>query len=259
MKIPFTAVLASRLSGLPPLWHAASQNFLRFFLPWACAGCRTPLGSLEDDGFCGTCWLRIPRILTAVCASCGVPLRDGGSSCFACRTDPLPLRVRAAALYEGSISAAIHRFKYGGRVSLARPFTTLLRQAWNRYPELHRAEMIVPVPLHTRQQRLRGYNQAEVLAEAVSGEIGRPVLQLLARVRKTKSQTRLSRPARRHNITGAFALLPEAKGNRTLLKGRSVLLVDDVCTTGNTLLACFLELRKAQMEPVGALVLARDL
>src|SRR6266480_1251326 len=107
---------------------------LRFFLPWACAGCRTPLASADDSGFCGRCWLAIPRIQGWVCRFCGVPLKDGGTTCFFCHDTPSKIMIRAATTYTGVMPWAIHRFKYAGRKSLARSWVVLMAQAWERYP-----------------------------------------------------------------------------------------------------------------------------
>lgn len=239
---------------LKSLWAYLS----RFFLPWACAGCRTALGSLEDDGFCGRCWLQIPRIQGLVCQHCGIPLKDGGYSCYGCREQPPPLIIRAATEYSGVIRPAIHRFKYGGRKSLTRPFSALLRYAWDLYPEIHAVHGVVPVPLHLKNERRRGFNQAELLADALSQEIAVPLLPILVRCRSTRSQYELTRPARRQNVELAFALHSLVQ-ERGLSRGLSFLLVDDVCTTTNTLSECARALLRAGARSVKALVLARDL
>lgn len=155
------------------------QYVLAFFLPWACAGCKRSLGTVEDTGYCAACWLRLPRLNTWICRACGIPLPEGGGYCFRCRTDPTPLLVRAAAAFQGPIASGLHRFKYAGRQSLGRAFSLLLRYAWTQYPELQACQVLVPVPLHPRQARQRGYNQAQILAESLSPLIGRPVAGLL--------------------------------------------------------------------------------
>ncbi len=236
-----------------------AKGLLRFFLPWACAGCRTPLSGLEDDGFCGPCWLAIPRIQGPVCHFCGVPLKYGGRFCYGCRQSPPPLVIRAAAEYHGVIPPAVYRYKYLGRKSLARPFGALLRYAWAQSPELQPIDALVPVPLYKKNERLRGYNQAELLAHELAREISRPVLPLLVRTRKTPSQIKMNRDKRKENVRHAFALHPIAFAKRESLKGRSCLLIDDVCTTASTLGECALALHRAGIRSVRALVLARDL
>lgn len=235
------------------------QSILSFLLPWACAGCQKPLGTVEDTGYCAACWLHLPRLSSWICRLCGVSLPEGGGVCFRCRTEPPPVLVRAAAAFQGPISRGLHRFKYGGRKSLGRAFGILLRYAWTQYGELQSTQLLVPVPLHPRHARQRGYNQALVLAEALSPLIERPVLPLLRRPRATKSQTRLTRTERKANVQAAFQIDPDFKRGISLLRNRPILLIDDVCTTASTLSACAKVLRRAGLGPVSALVLARDL
>src|SRR3989344_9611481 len=154
--------------GLIPAAKTFAGSIARFFLPWACAGCRTPLETIDDTGFCGRCWLFLPRIQGCVCGLCGLYLKDGGNRCFSCREEPFKLLVRAAVCYTGPAVAAVHRFKYAGRKTLGLSFRALMEFAWNQYPELQPVDTLVPVPLHPSSFRERGYNQARVLAQDLS-------------------------------------------------------------------------------------------
>jgi ComF family protein len=237
------------------LHHFITKPLLRFFLPWACAGCRAALPDIEDHGFCGRCWLEIPRIQGLVCYSCGIPLPDGGKTCFSCRKTPMKITVRAAAEYKGPLPPAIYRFKYFGRRSMAVSFGTLLRSALDYYPELQPLSHLAAVPLHASRQRMRGYNQAELLAQALSTAAGLPLLHgILVRRRQTAPQYGLRKPERLKNLKAAFAA-PHRPG----IKGLNILLIDDICTTGATLQECAKVLRRAGAASVKALVLARDL
>ena len=238
---------------------AFAGRLLRFFLPWACAGCRGALLSTDDQGFCGRCWLSVPRIQGLVCQACGVPLKDGGLRCYPCRQAPPPLLVRAATEYRGVIPPAIYRFKYAGRKSLAGPLGALLRFAWERSPELGGVQGIIPVPLFRTVEQARGFNQAELLAARLAAGAALPLLPLLVRTRRTRSQYELNRAERRDNVRSAFALHPYMASRTALLKDRAFLLVDDICTTASTLAECALALRRAGVKSVKALVLARDL
>ena len=181
------------------------KETLRFFLPWACAGCRTALSCLDDEGFCGPCWLNIPRIQDVICQYCGLPLQDGGRSCYDCRETPISVLVRAATEYKGPIPSAIHRFKYFGRKTLAYPFSRLLQSTLTRYEELQPMDGLVPVPLYKESQRIRGFNQAEALSANLSRLEGIPLLSsILIRKRSTTPQYHLSKPERRENLRGAF-------------------------------------------------------
>jgi len=222
-------------------------------------GCRGALPGIEDAGFCGRCWLSVPRIQGLICRRCGIPLPDGGASCYSCRQSAPGLTIRAAVEYRGVIPPAVYRFKYLGRRSLDRPLGALLRFAWGLYPDLRGIEGIVPVPLFERRERIRGYNQAELLANQLSAGVRRPVASLLVRTRATASQTALTRSGRRENVRSAFAIHPAAAARCDVLRGRSFLLIDDVCTTASTLCECAGILRRAGARSVKALVLARDL
>jgi ComF family protein len=169
------------------------------------------------------------------------------------------LIIRAAAEYHGVIPPALYRLKYLGRKSLAKPLGVLLRYAWQQFPELQRVDALIPVPLHAKSERLRGYNQADLLAGELAREISRPVLPLLYRTRKTASQTKMNREKRKENVRQAFAVHPIARSRIELLQRRSFLLIDDVCTTASTLAECAMALRRAGIRTVSALVLARDL
>jgi competence protein ComFC len=236
-----------------------AQHILRFLLPWACAGCRTALECLDDTGFCGRCWMAIPRIQGTVCHQCGIPLKDGGQTCYPCRRDPPPLVIRAATEYRGILPLAVYRFKYAGRQSLASPFASLLRYAWDQSPELHQIKGLIPVPLYAKNEKLRGYNQSERLAQAFSRAISRPVVPILIKTRNTHSQVQLDRRKRRENVRRALSLHPTALRHLNVLRGHSFLLIDDVCTTTSTLRECAKTLHRMGIRRVYALVLARDL
>jgi ComF family protein len=173
------------------------------------------------------------------------------SSC-ACRRRLRSLsRLRSAAAYEGPLEKALHRFKYEGWRLLAPALADLI---WERLT-LHfpRGALLMPVPLHSRRRRSRGYNQAELLVAPLARRLppapragGR-----LVRTRDTPPQVGQDRLHRRANVDGAFAWRGEG------LEGRSVVLVDDVATTGATLEACAAALRAAGSGPVIGLTVAR--
>jgi len=152
---------------------------------------------------------------------------------------------------EGTLQTAIHRFKY----SNVRPLAVPLAKLASEYLEQNHlpVKIIVPVPLHSRRLRDRGYNQSELLAEQLGSAMGmRVVADVLVRVRSTIPQVGLRADQRRKNVKGAFRCVG------TTLKGQDVLLVDDVCTTGATLEACSVALQEAGAGHVWGLVLARE-
>jgi ComF family protein len=168
-----------------------------------------------------------------------------------CRVQPLQIDgIRSVAVYEGTLRDAIHAYKYSHMHGLAEPLGALLAGFW-RASGLP-ADVIVPVPLHKRRVRERGYNQSALLAKVLGREVGLPVLSDgLRRDRYTISQVRLGWQERRANVADAFSCADQG------FAGRSVLLVDDVCTTGSTLEACSLALRSGGARKVWALTVAR--
>ncbi|MGD2146880.1 MAG: ComF family protein [Anaerolineae bacterium] len=144
----------------------------------------------------------------------------------------------------------MHKFKYEGLTVLAEPLGRLMVECWSRLPTL--TDVLVPVPLHKSHLRTRGFNQAALLAYQLANHVHLPVDEkTLIRHRATASQFRLTTAERRENVSGAFRCLSDA------LSGKSVLVIDDVCTTGSTLEACALALMDGGARRVQALTLAR--
>jgi len=153
---------------------------------------------------------------------------------------------RAIGSYDGSLRAILHAFKYDGCRSVSRGLGSHLAAA--AADILSVADIVVPVPLHHRKQRARGFNQARELAEA----LGMPVFDVLKRTRSTPSQTGLAASERRENMSGGFALRRNVD-----VAGLRVVLVDDVSTTGATLEACAEVLRAGGASDVSAVTAAR--
>ena len=208
---------------------------------------------------CPACWNRIRRLSPPLCRACGDSLSswrvisDALARCARCRRRPPAVAIaRAAGEYEGALRDVIHAFKYEGRRGLAAPLGRLA--AAEGRDVLRGAHCVVPVPLHPLRRLQRGFNQAEDLAR----ELGLPVANLLWRPRMTPPQTGLGAWARRRNVRGAFALSPFLTSRRrSALAGRTVVLVDDVRTTGATLNACANVLLEAGVGEVRALTVAR--
>ncbi len=158
--------------------------------------------------------------------------------------------------FEGEVRRAVHRLKYRNHQSLAVPLAQLMADYWRKDPMP--ADLITPVPLHPARQRKRGYNQADLLARAFGRMIGVPVeTTRLKRVRHTRSQMSLSAADRCENMRGAFTYQTPKGNNASGVRGRRVLVVDDVCTTGSTLEACSVALKSAEALSVWGFTLAR--
>jgi len=201
------------------------------------------IGDLLSPPRCAACGALVRRGRDAFCVPCAASVEaDQGAH------DPV-----AFAQYGGAIVRAIQRFKYEDRPELERVLGPLLRRAC-RARRL-RADVVVPVPRHARRLASRGYNQSALLGRHVARELGVPlVVRALARAVDTVPQVQLPREARRANVDGAFEVERAA-----LVASRSVVLVDDVTTTGSTLRACRAALLASGAARVTSVVLARTM
>ena len=228
-----------------PLWVRLGQGLLDLLFPPRCVGCRR-----MGTWLCPSCLARVGRVESPSCERCGRPLPAPGL-CPSCRAgNSALLGVRAPFFFEGAIQEAVHELKYRGRRVLAGPLGELRAAYLGTLPWPPSA--IAPVPLHRQRERARGYNQAALLARALSARCGWPLLDGgLVRWRHTRPQVGLDGAARLENVRGAFRWEgPEPPPRR-------VLLLDDVCTTGATMEACAQALREAGAEEVRGLALAR--
>jgi len=205
---------------------------------------------------CGACLdVPAPPVAEFVCTVCSTPFQnsfplDEHGVCAACRAG-LRAFDRAASFgaYEGPLRSLIHLLKYRGMKPLARPLAALMNRA---LPDGERFDAIVPVPLYWRRKWSRGFNQAELLARHVAKSRGIPVMNALHRKRVTGTQASLTTAGRRRNVAGAFTLRPNAD-----VKGKRILLIDDVMTTGATAGACASVLKRAGGKSISLLTVAR--
>lgn len=157
-------------------------------------------------------------------------------------------------MFNASSRGLVHALKYGGADYLAREMGNLMAARFCTYPELAAAEIVMPVPLFPKRRRKRGYNQSALLARWLAAGTGLSYDDVsLTRTRDTVSQTTLGRRGRLANMTGAFACK-----NPDAVKGKVILLVDDVATTGATLEGCAVALKAAGAKKVFAYTFARE-
>ena len=232
--------------------------FLHFWFPRTCFACGRDLAWRTEDPLCPGCAGSLTPPGPLICQRCGAALKSGGAHCYACRGGKARQykcrMIRASFVFNPSSRALVHALKYANADYLARYMGRLMGREFAQYPELSEAEVLVPVPLFPKRCRRRGYNQSELLARALAETIGLPVnTAALARVRDTVSQTTLGREGRLANMSGAFLCTRPAE-----LKGKVVLLVDDVATTGATLEGCAQALRAAGAKKVYAYTFARE-
>ncbi len=234
--------------------RAAALPLLDFALPPRCPGCGVIVA--QSRSFCAECWTRIEFLGDPACARCGLPFdREMGETaeCAACLAEPPPWdRARAVMAYGEIARTLVMRLKYGRRTGLAR---LMGEQMARRLPADDRDRMlIVPVPLHRWRIWSRGFNQAALLARRVGEATGVPVeIDLLRRIKRTPPLREMGRVARARAVRGAFAVAP----GHAPVKGRHVVLVDDVHTSGATAAACARVLRRAGAADVTLLCFAR--
>lgn len=235
-------------------WRDLADAILAVVLSPSCAACDEPLLHPTRGPVCDRCWQSILPLTPPLCDRCGDPLPAWRlvslplACCPRCRRAPrLVDRARAIGAYDGPLRAIIHALKYDGRRSLARPLGQMMRHRGAEM--LTGAACAVPVPLHASRRRHRGFNQAADLAR----HIGIPVVPALRRVRATDTQTGLPAAQRHRNVRGAFAATRAAG----VLIGATVVLIDDVSTTGATLEGCARALKEAGIAEVRALTAAR--
>jgi ComF family protein len=234
-------------------------RFIDIIYPPRCHICRSFIS--DDRGqnphFCSDCLASIAMIRPPLCTTCGIPFHsfsDENHLCERClRKRPFFDKLRAPYLYQGQIMEAIHQMKYGGKPYLAKSLGALLASFASDWLEDHGRYLMIPVPLHPQRLRERGYNQSLLLSRVMSPLLGMDIdLLSLRRVKYTRSQTGLNSEERKRNVRGAFALEKSKE-----FKGRSIILVDDVATTGYTMNECARVLKKAGCDKVLCLVLAR--
>jgi len=232
------------LRRLPTVAARLLRETLLLVYPPMCAGCSRALGPEESPVFCPDCLIALDLISEPYCPLCGIPFVAEITTSHLCG-DCLGGfysfdRARAMGFYQGLIREGIHRFKYGGQTFLVNPLARMLIGPAKELTRLHRIDTIVPVPLHYRRLRQRGFNQASLLARGLGSLLQIPVDYFsLKRTRWTDPQIGLSRNQRAANVKGAFSLKATEK-----IKGKGILLLDDVLTTGETVNQCVGVLRK---------------
>lgn len=226
---------------------AALRWLLDLLFPARCLGCGQRGGLL-----CAGCEPTVPYLPPAACPTCARPATDG-QRCSRCRAAAPALDgVRAVCWLEGPVRRGIHQLKYRRARVVADWLAGLLLASLAARPLL--ADLVVPVPVPPDRLRQRGFNQAELLARPVAAATGAPLAPgLLVRTRPTRPQVGLGAAERRRNVRGAFACLDPAA-----VRGRRVLVVDDVLTTGATLDECARALKAAGASQVYGLAVARE-
>ena len=240
----------SKLLNVEPL-----RALVSLFYPPHCAICAVPVA--DHAYLCAACSEKAPRIKPPFCATCSEPFDGSITDTFSCancahRTLHFTSAV-SAYRSRGVVRKIIHDFKYGKQLHLRHVIGDWLVQTLDD-PRLvgRQVDLVVPVPLHPARKRERGFNQAELLAEALSAHAGLPMRNALERIRYTTTQTAFDRSERMENLRDAFRLRKKADVRRL-----RVLLIDDVLTTGSTLSECARVLKASGAISVHAATAAR--
>jgi ComF family protein len=223
------------------LWEGVDLIF-----PPHCAGCET-LGYR----WCPNCASQVKRIAPPFCEKCGIPHSQRLNPKDHCANFLESIHfIRSCSIYEPPISNAIKKLKYQRDIGIAEILAFYLVELYNTLN--CDVDFIIPVPLSKKRFQERGYNQSSLIAKPFSLAIGRPMkTQALFRKKETKSQVGLSREERSENVAGAFF------AEKSQVIGKSIILIDDVTTTGSTLEACAKELIKEGAKTIVGLTIAR--
>lgn len=240
---------------------------------------RHPVAFGPDDGLaevfkavakpflCPVCITAFEAVASPLCSRCGVMFQSRVGEdhlCSDCMRRPGKFRrARAAGVYSGALMALIHQLKYRAGLALVGPLGRLLEEAFRRHWPPDGVDMVLPIPLHNRRLRKRGFNQSQMLVDAWANAVREEhrdwrrfpkVRKIIVRSRPTAPQTGLGKPARRRNIRRAFTVV-----DRDAVQGCRILLVDDVYTTGATVEETAHELKRNGADFVDVLTVARTM
>ena len=225
--------------------------------PPQCLGCDEIFHPHSRQVFCPSCEEKIKFITGDICPVCGTTFFDSPAKshlCGNCMENKTYFSfARAAVGYETIILNAIHQFKYGNNISVGALLASFMANFSFPDVDFTNYSLIIPVPLHIKRLRQRGFNQSLILARALARKWQIPVnFSLLKRHKFTETQTGMNKTERKQNINGAFEVSDKGK-----IADKNIILVDDVYTTGATVNECAKELSKAKAKKVVVLTLAR--
>ena len=231
--------------------------------PPRCRACGGRINGRDSEYFCANCSRNIQLIRHPLCKVCGRPFPDAAGEdhiCGVCLARPPHFAsARAWACYpreeleEQPLRHVVQKFKYGRKVSLGKPLGRLMARGCQEFLGECPAALIIPVPLHPKRLRWRGFNQSVLLARQISCAYNiRMDPFVLQRRKETPAQTQLTEDERRRNVRAAFAINPEKS-----IDGQNILLIDDVYTSGATVNECSRTLKRQGAKEVHVLTLAR--
>ena len=229
-----------------------NEFFLDILFPIKCLVCNK-----DGEWICDDCFSEIEIESKNKCPKC-LKENNDGSFCKKCQVTSKMSGIVVSASYENKLlQKAVHILKYKYVKGLSLPLAKILKEGFNSWTKNHNCKfdniVLIPVPLHKKKEKLRGFNQAELLANDI-GKLCKIKVdsRAISRIKNTSAQAKLDLIKRRKNIKNAFKI-----NKKQNLKGKTVFIVDDVCTTKSTLEECAKEIIKANPESIWGLVLAR--
>jgi ComF family protein len=239
--------------------HSYWQSFIRLVYPASCPVCEIPL-LLYEPYLCSSCTLKIKAANGPKCAKCARILPPYGPSrhvCTTCTTGrPFYHRGFALVKYESPIKTIFHEIKFQNKPWLLKVFAAQLKEFAGSFPALTTYDMMIPVPLDSKKARERSFNQARIIAQMLKRSVSENKIEirnLIKKKKKTLPQSQLRRRDRLKNLIGAFSIK-----NRAAIKGKHILVVDDIFTTGSTVNECARLLKENGAERVDFFTLARS-
>ena len=224
------------------------NKFLNILFPTSCKICKKPSTSHRTAPICSECWEEALPYKGPACLKCGVPIAsEFASTCGGCLKDEPPFdHARSFGLHSSTLKEAVNLLKFHGIKRLSKPLSEKINGM-----DLPNVDLLMPVPLHEKRMRQREFNQSALIGKHVAKHLGVPIIvNSLLRKRDTIPQVGLSAKERRKNIRNAFSV------NKTgLIKGKRVMLVDDVFTTGATVRECSKVLKRAGADGVFVITL----
>jgi len=223
---------------------------LNLLFPSRCPICSHPSNEHSHNPICAACWSDIVPYHGPKCSICGMPTKSQYTgTCGDClHTAPPFSKIMYYGIYEGTLRESIHLLKFGGIKRLAQPLSKLLLSL-----PASQCDAILPVPLHRNKLREREFNQTALLGKHLSMALKRPLLlHSFQKVRETKLQTEVSGRERYTNLRKAYAASDD-------VRGKNILLVDDVITTGATVRECAATLKRAGARQVEVIALAHSM
>lgn len=236
----------------PSIFPQTLETLVSFIYPAQCRVCENVIGIESVPYVCDTCWINVDFIVPPWCEICGMPNTEG--ICVNCATKPPQYgKLRTIGIYHGTLQHLIHLYKFEKRTNLVKHLVQLILANLPNDLSFDEYDYILPIPIHKKRLRERGFNQATLLADYICKKSDNQMLtDALIREKNTSPQSSLDREARQTNIIGAFTLR-----NSEAIRDKKILVLDDVYTTGATVREVVKVLWNADPIEIDVLTLAR--